>query len=117
MPTKNQLLETIEIQRANYTSLLNRFSEVNRNNTNLRTVIDSQAITIRNSDKESDNLYHVLEKTRADFEAYKVGAQTFQSLAEEEITQTAAVNTKIRIKLLNSLTAKVYSEAKATAGR
>jgi hypothetical protein len=65
---------------------------------------------------EIDNLEADLSKTISEFEAFKVGARTFQKLAEGHIIAEAATYADLKIKLLNSLTAKVYGEAKKDNG-
>jgi hypothetical protein len=61
-------------------------------------------------------LHAELSKTRAAFEAYKVGARTFHKLAEAQIAEGDVTATGLKLKLINSQTAGVYCEAKKGAG-
>ena len=65
---------------------------------------------------EVDKLHADLSKTRAEFEAYKVGARTFHKLAEAQIVEEAVTATDLKLRLINSQTAGVYGEAKKGVG-
>src|SRR5688572_11277165 len=95
--TKAQLLNQVEVLKYQNAGQLEQISAVRKSNAELSFRVIEQ-------EGRADRLSRKLENTRAQFEAYKSGARTFQQLAEGEIMEQAKVNATQKISLLNSLT-------------
>jgi len=109
MQTKKQLLNQVEILKLQNSLYLEEISSLRRVNADLTAASASKSDRI-------DKLFRELGKSNSEFDAYKVGAQTFQKLSEEQIIKEAAEVTILKLNLLNSLAATVYGEAKKDNG-
>jgi len=109
MQTKKQLLNQVEILKLQNSLYLEEISSLRKVNADLIKGRDSQSLTTQGLSEELD----MAEKS---LDAYMIGATTYQAFAEAEIIRQAKEATELRLKLLNSLAAKVYGEAKKDNG-
>jgi ribosome recycling factor len=107
--TKAQLLNQVEVLKYQNSSQLEEIASLRRVNKELQQQNWNKA-------DANANLRDAINQTRAEFEAYKTGARTFQQLAERQIIEEAAVATDLKLKLLNATTAIVFGEAKKEFG-
>jgi len=107
--TKAQLLNQNEVLKHQNASQIEEIANLRRVNKTLTEKNWQRFDAINKLEEE-------VSTVRAQFAAYKQGAHTFQTLAQEEIKAQALELVTQKINLLNSLTATVYGQAKKEAG-